>query len=202
VVSAAECREILGELDVIGIKDPPVGGSVSVAIGDPDTGEVIAVATRAELRKAAGRGRRRRRRRGGPDSLTRPRTAPPDGLFPPPDTPAYQPTAAQKRLVQARDRRCRMPGCRRRVGRCDLDHHRPHDQGGPTACRNLCCLCKRHHRIKTLARDWSFRLVGNRLIVRTPGGVTRETRPPGWCHDPEPEPPWLDELAPPHPMRQ
>ena len=46
----------------------------------------------------------------------------------------------------------------------------------------------------TLLRDGT-------LIVRTPGGVTRQTRPPGWCTDPEPEPPWLDEQAPADPLR-
>jgi hypothetical protein len=95
-----------------------------------------------------------------------------------------------------------MPGCRARVGRCDLDHAHPHERGGPTACWNLCCLCTRHHRIKTFARDWSFRLVGGKLYVRTPGGVTRATRPPGWETDPEPDPPWLDETAPPDLLRQ
>jgi hypothetical protein len=42
-----------------------------------------------------------------------------------------------------------MPGCRRRAGRCDLDHVIAHGDGGPTACWNLCCLCRRHHRIMT-----------------------------------------------------
>jgi hypothetical protein len=91
-----------------------------------------------------------------------------------------------------------MPGCRRRPGRCDIDHGIAHADGGPTACWNLCCLCRRHHRIKTFARGWHFELLPDgRLIVRTPSGISRETRPPGWCYDPEPDPPWLDEQAPP-----
>jgi hypothetical protein len=168
-VSAAECRDLLDELDRL---------DLLVAVDDPDTGETIAVATEKELRRAAR----------GP------------GLRPPPDTDAYRATAAQERFVEVRDRRCRMPGCRRRVGRCDLDHHLPYEEGGPTACWNLCCLCKRHHRIKTFPRDWSFRLVDGTLFVRTPGEVTRATRPPGWYSDPEPRPPWLDEIAPPDPL--
>jgi hypothetical protein len=91
-----------------------------------------------------------------------------------------------------------MPGCQRRAGRCDIDHAVAHSDGGPTDCWNLCCLCRRHHRIKTFARDWYFQLLADgRLIVRTPTGVSRITRPPGFCEDVEPDPPWLDEEAPP-----
>ena len=101
-----------------------------------------------------------------------------------------------------RDRHCRLPGCRRRAGRCDIDHGIAHADGAPTDCWNLCCLCRKHHRIKTFARDWRFDLLEDgRLVVRTPSGVTRETLPPGWCHDPEPDPPWLDEEAPPDQLR-
>jgi hypothetical protein len=63
-------------------------------------------------------------------------------------------------------------------------------------------LCRRHHRIKTFLRDWSFTLLPDgRLVVRTPSGVVRETWPPGWCYDTEPDPPWLNEEAPPDPLR-
>jgi hypothetical protein len=96
-----------------------------------------------------------------------------------------------------------MPGCRRRSGRVDLDHGDPYGSGGPTACWNLCCLCRRHHRIKTHAPGWFFTLLRDgSLVVRTPAGITRRTRPPGWCPDPEPDPPWLDEQAPPDLLRQ
>ena len=105
------------------------------------------------------------------------------------------------RHVKVRDRHCRMPGCRRRPGRCDIDHVRAYRDGGPTACWNLCCLCRRHHRIKTFARGWAFELLSDgRLIVRTPSGIYRTTVPPGWTNDREPDPPWLDQLAPPEPM--
>ena len=96
-----------------------------------------------------------------------------------------------------------MPGCRSRPGRVDLDHGQANECGGPTACWNLCCLCRRHHRIKTFAPGWSFTLLRDgTLIVRTPAGITRHTRPPGWYPDPEPDPPWLDEVAPPDPLRR
>jgi hypothetical protein len=179
VASAAECRDLLDELELIGLAGT-TGGSVLVAVDHPATGETLAVATRRELQKAA---------RGS-------------GLSPPPDTGAYQPTERQQRFLEVRDRHCRMPCCRRRPGRCDLDHVVPHADGGPTACWNLCCLCRRHHRIKTFAPGWSFRLRRDgTLVVRTPAGVVRQTRPPGWYPDPEPEPPWLDEHAPPDPLQ-
>ena len=149
VVSAAECREALDDLDAI---------DLLIAFDDPDTGETIAVATRRELERAA---------RG-------------EGLRPPPDTDAYEPTEPQKRFLGVRDRHCRMPGCRRPPGRLDLDHVEAYEDGGPTACWNLCCLCRRHHRIKTHAPGWSFRLLADgSLQVRTP----------------------LDETAPPDPLR-
>jgi hypothetical protein len=183
VVTAAQCREILEELDMLGVRAAPAGGCVQVAIGDPVTGRLVAVATRGELRRAGGRRR-------GP------------GLRRPAAAPGYRPTAAQRRFLEVDDRHCRMPGCRRRPGRCDLDHVIPHGGGGPTECWNLCCLCRRHHRIKTFARGWSFELLDDRrLIVRTPSGVSRVSVPPGWCYDAEPDPPWLDEEAPPDRLR-
>lgn len=218
VVTAAECREVLEQLDILGVRAAPAGGCVQVAIGDPLTGRLVAVATRHELRRGAFISGRRGRRRGrrpkasptetethaagfrGTDEADLGSMAPADGpgLRPPPLTSAYRPTAAQERFVDVRDRHCRMPGCRRRAGRCDIDHAIAHSEGGPTACWNLCCLCRRHHRIKTFASGWHFELLGNGdLLVRAPSGVSRVTRPPGWSWDPEPDPPWLDEEAPP-----
>ena len=92
-----------------------------------------------------------------------------------------------------------MPGCHNHVGRADIDHTRAHADGGQTACDNLCCLCRRHHRLKTHARGWTFTLdPDGTLHVTTPTGVTRTTRPPGWHlltptptppHDPAADPP-------------
>jgi len=62
----------------------------------------------------------------------------------------------------------------------DLDHVIPHAEGGATDCDNLCCLCRRHHRLKTHASGWSFHLDAHgALLVTTPSGVTRISRPPG-----------------------
>jgi len=211
LISAAQCRELLGSLEMLGLSSPPAGGSIAVAVDDPVSGATVAVATLAELHRAAGPGGRTRRRDrkatgfrrvGGGRGADPAEVADGPGLRPPPPNGGYEPSAAQRRLVTVRDRHCRMPGCRRRAGRCDIDHGYPFADGGPTACENLCCLCRRHHRIKTFARGWSFTLRGDgRLVVRTPSGVSRTTRPPGWYHDPEPEPPWLEELASPDPLR-
>ncbi len=98
----------------------------------------------------------------------------------PPPTRSYRPTAAQRRWGRARDQHCRHPGCRNRVGRTDLDHVIPYEEGGATDCDNLCCLCRRHHRLKTHAPGWVFRLdADGALLVTTPSGVTRISRPPG-----------------------
>jgi hypothetical protein len=216
VVSAAQCRELLEQLDMLGVRAAPAGGCVQVAVHDPRTRELIAVATRRELRRGASgsRARRRsgRRRVARPAPMAqaadRPSAAQPDrppdgpGLRPPAPTAAYRPTAEQKRFVRVRDRRCRMPGCRRRPGRCDIDHGLAYDDGGPTDCWNLCCLCRRHHRIKTFAPGWSFTLLRDgRLIVRTPSGVSRVTWPPGWWSGTVSDPPEKEEEAPPDPAR-
>ncbi|RBY88119.1 HNH endonuclease [Blastococcus sp. TBT05-19] len=180
VVTAAQCRELLEQLGILGVGDAPAGGSVHLAISDPSTGRLRALASRRELDRGA---------RGA-------------GVCTPRAAPGYEPTSQQRRFVEVRDRHCRMPGCRRRPGRLDIDHAVAHADGGATDCRNLCCLCRRHHRIKTFAPSWDFELLDDgRLIVRTPSGVSRTTDPPGWWLGAEPEPPWLDETAPPDPMR-
>jgi hypothetical protein len=79
-----------------------------------------------------------------------------------------------------------------------------HADVGPTVCWNLCCLCRRRHRIKTFPRDRHFQLLADgRLLVRTPSGVSRVTRPPGWTFEtePDPDPPWLGEEALPDRLR-
>jgi hypothetical protein len=211
VVTAAQCRELLERLDMLGVRSAPAGGCVQVAIGNPVTGRLVAVATRNELHRGAFGTGRRSKRRGRRSTATSPsadrphrpaqgksdRPAEGPGLRPPPPSDGYRPTASQRRFIEVRDRHCRMPGCRRRPGRCDIDHAIAHADGGETACWNLCCLCRRHHRIKTFARGWSFELLADgTLAVRTPSGVSQVTRPPGWTWDPEPDPPWLDEQAP------
>jgi hypothetical protein len=126
---------------------------------------------------------------------------------PPPEQPVdrYVPSAAQRRFVTARDRTCRHPHCGQPVGRVDLDHVVAYGAGGVTACDNLCCLCRRHQRLKTHARGWRFVLTASGVLrVTTPSGITRTTRPPGLRDRIEqpalpapPPPPVQPEEAPP-----
>ena len=89
-----------------------------------------------------------------------------------------------------------MPFCGQRVGWADHDHVVPHGQGGQTTCTNLCCLCRTHHRLKTLFRGWLFAMdPDGTLHVTTPTGITRTTRPPGL----RPRPPAPPAQAPPPP---
>ncbi|WP_116452936.1 HNH endonuclease signature motif containing protein [Blastococcus litoris] len=209
VVTAAQCRDLLERLDMLGVRAAPPGGSVQVAVSDPATGRLLAVGTRSELRRAAGRRRQHRRASNRPADARRrsgrypsEQAADGPGLPAPEPTTAYRPTAAQRRFVRVRDRHCRWPGCRRGPARCDLDHGEAHADGGPTDCWNLCCLCRRHHRIKTFAPGWGFELFADgSVVVRTPSGVSRMSRPAGSSELGEPDPPWLEELAPPDPMR-
>ena len=178
-VTAAHLRELLEQLDALcpGGLQAPAGGSLHVALTDPVNGALRAVVTRAELERLVRRGCPSH-----PDS---------DCRCPVLDRPAavdrYRHSPAQRRFVRTRDRTCRHPGCRNAAGRADLDHVVPHDSGGRTACENLCCLCRRHHRLKTHAPGWRFTMTPDgTLTVRTPSGVTRATRPPG-LRIPEPD---------------
>ena len=93
-----------------------------------------------------------------------------------------------------------MPNCGQRAGWADHDHVIAHAVGAETTCTNLCCLCRSHHRLKTFARAWSFRMEPDgTLHVTSPSGVTRTTRPPG-LRPPPPEPPPYDPAAHPPPF--
>lgn len=66
----------------------------------------------------------------------------------------YVPGEAQKARVRGRDGTCRFPGCETPAHKCDIDHIQPYDHddpaaGGPTDTRNLHCLCRRHHNLKS-----------------------------------------------------
>lgn len=106
----------------------------------------------------------------------------------------YAPSAAQRARVRGRDGFCRFPGCGVPAGKCDIDHIHPYDHdnpgaGGPTDTRNLHCLCRTHHNLKTsrlwdvvkLADDteiWSSRTTGDTLVSVPQGpmaGCGRQT---------------------------
>lgn len=64
------------------------------------------------------------------------------------ETDSYTPTTAMKRYLRARDQRCRFPGCRAPIHRCEIDHNHDHARGGRTAIENLCHFCTGHHALK------------------------------------------------------
>jgi hypothetical protein len=187
-ITAAAVRELLEQLDALcpGGLHSPTGGRLDIAIVDQASGALRATATRAELERLA--------RRGCPTH--------PEGtcdcavLDRPPPVGRYRPSPAQRRFGTTRDRTCRHPGCGNRAVWADLDHVLAHADGGITDCTNLCCLCRRHHRLKTHAPGWSFVMDDDGVLtVTTPSGVTRITRPPGLrardhpdetAHDPPP----------------
>ncbi|MDP5227290.1 MULTISPECIES: HNH endonuclease signature motif containing protein [Arthrobacter] len=71
----------------------------------------------------------------------------------------YRPSEDLKRLLHARDSRCRFPGCNLPANELDLDHTRDAAHGGPTTLGNLAGLCRRHHVLKHQSR-WTVRQVG------------------------------------------
>jgi hypothetical protein len=171
-ITAAHLRELLRELDALcpGGLQAPSGGTLTVALVEPASGELRAAVTRPELERLARRGCGAHP---GSDCEC-------PVLDRPPPVGRYRPSASQRRFLRTRDRTCRHPGCANRAGWADLDHVVPHARGGPTDCANLCCLCRRHHRLKTHARGWRFALTADGVLsVTTPGGITRTTRPPG-----------------------
>jgi hypothetical protein len=170
-VTAAQLRALLTALDAVcpGGLQAPTGGSLHLDLLGSG-GDLLATLTRRELEQAVRRGCREH-----PDGNCRCSV-----VDRPPPTTGYAPTAAHRRFGRARDHGCRHPGCGNRAGWADLDHVIPHGEGGPTDCDNLCCLCRRHHRLKTHAPGWTFRLdADGALWVTTPSGVTRISRPPG-----------------------
>lgn len=180
-ITTGELRELLEQLDALcpGGLQAPVDGSLHLALTDPGNGALRAVVTRDELERLV--------RRGCPLHPDRPCGCAVLDL--PPAVDRYTPSAGQRRFLRVRDRTCRHPGCRNSVARADVDHVVPYGGGGATECANLCCLCRRHHRLKTHAPGWRFTMTADATLeVTTPSGITRTTRPPG-LRIPEPEDP-------------
>jgi hypothetical protein len=147
-----------------------------IALVDELTGALLCLTDSDELRRHATCGSRTCRRdpaRCDHDLGDRP------GLGPPGRSGGYRPGAALDRFVRARDRRCRFPGCRRRVPMGgELDHDRPWPDGS-TSAGNLTGYCTGHHRGKHQAPGWRHRLAPDgTLTVTTPTGLVATTGPP------------------------
>ncbi|WP_336648767.1 HNH endonuclease signature motif containing protein [Microbacterium sp. MMO-10] len=99
-------------------------------------------------------------------------------------TDTYAPTERMRRLLRARDRHCRFPGCRMPARSCDLDHNHDHALGGPTDLCNLCCLCEGHHALKHPDLDDRWRWTA----AQGPGGVITWTSPGGRIYADTPPP--------------
>jgi len=74
-----------------------------------------------------------------------------------------------RRLVIARDRHCRFPGCGQPPAACQPHHILPRSHGGRTSLTNLLLLCTFHHLIAVHRWGWG--------IVLLPGGTVTATSP-------------------------
>lgn len=83
-----------------------------------------------------------------------------------------------KRLLRARDGRCRFPGCNRRPAGCDVDHTTAREDGGRTNHDNLCHLCPLHHKTKHKG-GWNLK--------QLEGGLMRWTARTGHVYDTTPD---------------
>lgn len=193
-ITAAHLRELLAQLDAVGPGGlrAPTGGTLDIAVTD-SCGRLLAVTGRRDLERLAARGCADHRGAACDCPV----------LAAPPAVDRYTPSAGQRRFLVTRDRTCRHPGCDVSAGWADLDHVVAHGTGGVTDCSNLCCLCRRHHRLKTHADGWVHTMSDDGVLtVVTPSGVTRVSRPPGWRvltepPGPPPAPPTPTEDPPP-----
>ncbi|SEF76669.1 HNH endonuclease signature motif containing protein, partial [Microbacterium azadirachtae] len=90
----------------------------------------------------------------------------------------YRPGADLRRLLHARDARCRFPTCGLPPSAHDLDHTIDAAHGGPTDAGNLAGLCRRHHVLKHHT-SWTVTQRGAGILEWTsPTGRTYIDTPP------------------------
>jgi hypothetical protein len=87
-------------------------------------------------------------------------------------------SAAMRRAVVVRDRRCRFPGCDRPHHWCDAHHVLHWADGGPTAVNNLILLCRRHHRMVHAGPMRLEILQGQPVFRRDDGSILADRAPP------------------------
>ncbi|MCE4025387.1 HNH endonuclease [Microbacterium sp. Au-Mic1] len=112
----------------------------------------------------------------------------------------YRPNTDLRRLLHARDSRCRFPTCGLPPTAHDLDHTIDAAHGGPTEEGNLGGLCRRHHVLKHQTA-WKVKQRGAGVLEWTsPTGATYIDRPPApvtfTTDEPNPDPPPAREPAP------
>jgi len=88
----------------------------------------------------------------------------------------YKVTRKMRLTLQARDKNCQFPGCRRHVFDTDLDHIVAWENGGQSTEANLEHLCRKHHLIKHFKDDKDRH--GKYHVNKHPGHAKRKLR--GW----------------------
>lgn len=91
-----------------------------------------------------------------------------------------RPTAHLRRQIERRNPRCVFPGCRMPAAQSDLDHIKPHAEGGKTEPDNFAPGCRHDHLIRHQA-GWTYkRLPQGDYLWTSPLGLqyTTSGRPP------------------------
>ncbi|NYF14746.1 hypothetical protein HDC34_003081 [Pseudoclavibacter sp. JAI123] len=90
---------------------------------------------------------------------------------------SYRPTSAMRRRLAVRDGRCRFVGCMMPTNRCEIDHTKAWEEGGPTSLPNLGHLCKGDHTGKHHG-DWALQqLVDGTYEWSSPTGLLFRDEP-------------------------
>ena len=151
-VTAALARELLERLDALcpGGLQAPTDGTLMISVTDAG-GRLLAAVTRRELEAAVRRGQ---------------------GLGPPPAVDRYGPSPGPAAVRHAPGTApAGIPAAATGPAGPTSTTSLAHAEGGETDCANLCCLCRRHHRLKTHAAGWRYAM--------TPDGVLTSPRPAG-----------------------